>query len=217
MAIEEDYQEHDDDVNEDFQGDYGDKDDDDAGWDPAVDAAEIDKARHRLQDDVLFNIQGVGSIKKINGYDFYVKNKDCVTSLNYLYRSIKNESVFDPWVKEILGSWKFLQNDLIPLLIFHKKDRRLSFLACRLMVQLTEYPRTSEDIITGKEKKMVSWNNAKSKYRHQMLEVLRGYKESFLQPQVISVLMEHLADCLQASEVTQKHEQMVELIIVLFK
>ena len=85
------------------------------------------------------------------------------------------------------------------------------------MVQLTEYPRTSEDMRNAKEKRMVSWTHPKSKYRHQMLEALRGYKEAFLQPQVVSVLMEHLADCLQEKEMTQKHEQMIELIIVLFK
>ena len=29
--------------------------------------------------------------------------------------------------------------------------------------------------------------------------------------------MEHLADCLQAEEKTQKHNEMIELLIVLFK
>ncbi len=192
-------------------------DDDGKDEDDRDSLARIDQYKDRMQDDLLFNIQGVGSIKKINGYDVYVKNKDCETSLNCLYRTIKNDSAFDPWVKETLGRWKFLQHDLLPLLTFHKKDRKLSFLACRIIVQLTEYPRTSEDLVDAKEKRKVSWTNAKSKYRHQMLEVLRGYKESFLQPQVVAVLMEHLADCLQEKEMTQKHEQMVELIIVLFK
>lgn len=50
-----------------------------------------------------------------------------------------------------------------------------------------------------------------------MLEILREYKDSFLQPHVIEVLMEHLADLLQVKEMTQKHEQMIELIIVIFK
>jgi DNA-binding FrmR family transcriptional regulator len=50
-----------------------------------------------------------------------------------------------------------------------------------------------------------------------MLEILRSYKEAFLQPQVVSVLMEHLADCLQVEEKNQKHEDMIELIIVIFK
>lgn len=50
-----------------------------------------------------------------------------------------------------------------------------------------------------------------------MLEILRGYKEAFLNAQVVSVLMDHLADCLQAPAKTQKHDQMVELIVVIFK
>jgi hypothetical protein len=50
-----------------------------------------------------------------------------------------------------------------------------------------------------------------------MFEILRSYKEAFLQPQVVSVLMEHLADCLQMEVRNDKHEQMIELIIVLFK
>ena len=62
-----------------------------------------------------------------------------------------------------------------------------------------------------------SWINPKSSHRHNMVEILRGYKEAFLQPQVINVLMEHLADCLQVEVRNEKHEQMVELIIVLFK
>ena len=90
-------------------------------------------------------------------------------------------------------------------------------MACRLIVQLTEYPRTSEDIVNRNEEKMVSWSNPKSQYCRQMLEMLREYKESFLQRQVVEVLMEHLADLLQVKDMTQKHEQMIELIVVIFK
>jgi hypothetical protein len=75
-----------------------------------------------------------------------------------------------------------MQSYLIPLLIFHKKDRKLSFLACRLIVQLTEYPRTVEDIVTADGEKKISWNSPKSEYYREMLEILREYKESFLQP-----------------------------------
>ena len=107
---------------------------------------EREKQKDRMQDELLFNIQGVGSIKKVNNYDVYVKNKDCYGSLQYLSKLIKNESDFDPWVKQILGEWTFLENDLIPLLVFHKKDKMTSFLVCMLMVQLTDLPRTSEEI-----------------------------------------------------------------------
>jgi hypothetical protein len=43
------------------------------------------------------------------------------------------------------------------------------------------------------------------------------YKEAFLEPRVIATLMAHLADCLQRKDKTIKHNQMIELILVLFK
>lgn len=50
-----------------------------------------------------------------------------------------------------------------------------------------------------------------------MLEVLREYKAAFMEPHVVEVLMEHLAELLQVQQMTQKHEQMIELILVIFK
>jgi hypothetical protein len=85
------------------------------------------------------------------------------------------------------------------------------------MVALTEFPFNGEIPAGNQAQLEKSWTNPKSQYRHKMLEILRSYKEAFLQPQVISVLMEHLADCLQVDEKNQKHEDMIELIIVLFK
>lgn len=96
----------------------------------------------------------------------------------------------------ILGDWKFLQNDLIPLLIFHKKDKKLSYMTVRLMVAMTEFPFNGEIPAGNPAVVEKSWTNPKSQYRHKMLEILRSYKEAFLQPQVVEVLMEHLADCL---------------------
>ncbi len=61
------------------------------------------------------------------------------------------------------------------------------------MVQLTEFPHNEELKKVDFEK---FWTHPKSPYRHRMIEILRGCKEAFLQPQVINVLMEHLADCL---------------------
>jgi len=105
------------------------------------DAGEIDKEEERrIQQEMLFFIQGVGSIKNIENYDVYVKHAQCEHSLTDIYRRLKNESTSYPIVKLTLGDWRFLQNDLIPLLIFHKQDKKLSFLTCMLMVQLTEVP-----------------------------------------------------------------------------
>lgn len=65
------------------------------------------------------------------------------------------------------------------------------------MVLLTEYPKTSLEQKTGvSDTKIYSWTHNKSSYRHPMLEILRGYKEAFINSKIISVLVEHLADCL---------------------
>jgi len=130
---------------------------------------------------------------------------------------LKFDNESHPTSKLILGEWKFLQNDLIPLLIFHKKDKKLSYMTVRLMVAMTEFPFNGEIPAGNSAIIEKSWTNPKSQYRHKMLEILRSYKEAFLQPQVVSVMMEHLADCLQVEEKNQKHEDMIELIIVLFK
>lgn len=85
-----------------------------------------------------------------------------------------------------------------------------------LLVQLTEIPVKGETGMSADQFEK-SWVNPKNEHKHTMMEILRGYKEAFLQPQVMSVLMEHLADCLQMEVRNDKHDQMIELIIVLFK
>jgi hypothetical protein len=53
--------------------------------------------------------------------------------------------------------------------------------------------------------------------RQELFGYLRAHKKAFLDPEVIGGLMQHLADCLQEGEKLEKHKQMIELIIVLFK
>ena len=67
-----------------------------------------------------------------------------------------------------------------------------------IMVKLTEKPG----------------DNCQDEVRY--MQHLREYKECFLQGNVINVLIQHLADCLQHESRNEKHEQMIELIIVLF-
>ena len=94
-------------------------------------APEVDPAVVKMiSDELLFEIQGVGAIKLMNGYNVYVKNKQCYPCLGNIYKHIKRDSVVHPIVKKILGEWKFVEKDLIPLLIFHNKDKKLSYLIC---------------------------------------------------------------------------------------
>jgi len=83
----------------------------------------------------------VGSVKNINGYDVYVKNESyCEDSLKDIYSNLKRDGESYPIVKLYLGEWGLLKKDLLPLLVFHKQDKRLSFLTTMIMVQLTSLP-----------------------------------------------------------------------------
>ena len=60
------------------------------------------------------------------------------------------------------------------------------------MVLLTEYPKTSLEEKAGlSETKIYSWTHKKSSYRNPMLEILRGYKEAFINSKTISVRILH--------------------------
>lgn len=134
----------------------------------------------------------------MNNNEVYVKNAHCEVSLRDIFRELNRDHAVHPIVRLTLGEWKFLQNDLMPLLIFHKRDKKLSYLTVKLMVMMTEFPQNG-DAPQGSINH-VPWTNPKSAYRHKIIEMLRGYKEAFLQPQVVAVLMEHLADCIGTEE-----------------
>jgi phosphosulfolactate synthase (CoM biosynthesis protein A) len=56
----------------------------------------------------------------MNGFEIYVKSSDCNLSLKEIQKHLKNDSSSIPFVKFALGDFKFLQKDLIRLLVFHK-------------------------------------------------------------------------------------------------
>lgn len=111
-----------------------------------------------------------------------MKNEHCEDSIRDLIKAIKTDQPKLAAVKCILGRWNFLQQHLIPILIFHQQDKKLSFLAVMLLVQLTEMPVPA----------------CEGKPRVDLENNLFDYKEAFLHEKVIQALMSHLADCLQA-------------------
>jgi hypothetical protein len=130
-----------------------------------------------------------------------VKDENCESSLKELIREIKYDGAKAPTTRHVLGKWSFLQRDLLPLLIFHDRDKRLAFLTLMLLVQLTAQPE----------------NECDGKMKLELLNHLVLFKEAFLEPRVISTLMVHLADCLKVEEKQKKHIDMIELIFVIFK
>lgn len=70
-----------------------------------------------------------------------------------------------------------------------------------LLVQLTEQP-TEECDPTLKQ---------------EFLGFLVDCKQAMLEQRVVATLVKHISDCIQKEERTTKHNQLVELIVVLFK
>jgi hypothetical protein len=143
----------------------------------------------------------VGSVKNIGGIDVYVKSEHCEESLRDIIKNLKQESPKLPLIKHILSKWQFLAKDLLPVLIFHDKDKKLSFLTIMLLVQLTEQPAEECDPTLKKE----------------FLGFLVDCKQAMLEQRVVATLVKHISDCIQTEERTTKHNQLVELIVVLFK
>lgn len=94
----------------------------------------------RLFADLLFAVQGVGTIKNVNGYDVYVKHEHSEDSLKFILQSLRSDGQAYPLVRLYLGQWGLVKKDLLHLLVFHKQDKRLSFLTTMIIVQLTELP-----------------------------------------------------------------------------
>ena len=51
-------------------------------------------------------MQGIGSIKNVNGFDVYVKGNFCDENLKALYKSIVKGNT--NYIKILLGRWKIL-------------------------------------------------------------------------------------------------------------
>ena len=70
-----------------------------------------------------------------------------------------------------------------------------------LFCQLTELPN----------------KDCESRIKIDLFRQLHTNKQHFLAPKVIETLIMHINEILQKEERSQKHEQMIELVIVLFK
>lgn len=93
---------------------------------------------------------------------------------------LKQDADSYPITKQVLAAWQFVQRDLEPLLIFHYRDKKLSFLTLMALVKLTELPDKSCDAAMHVE----------------LFRDLALIKESFLEPKVMETLILHLSDCL---------------------
>ena len=92
----------------------------------------------KYESELLFWVQGIGGIKKIGDENadlsVYVKKEGCEDCIKELIKLLKYESSTIPFVRQTLGKWNTLKNDLLPLFMFHTQDKKLSFYTLMLFV-----------------------------------------------------------------------------------
>jgi len=102
-----------------------------------VDEVYLDE---KIRNELLFAVQGLGSTKKMNDLDFYMKGPHCEDSLKDILKLCDKFGEKHPVVNLELGKWEVLQKDLVQLLISQVQDKKLTFYLLILMVHLTTYP-----------------------------------------------------------------------------
>ena len=80
---------------------------------------DMDAIRAQIEKEILFQVQGVGSVKTIGGIEVYVKSQYCEESLRELIKHLKNDNAKEPLIKHTLTKWQFLIKDCLPLLVMH--------------------------------------------------------------------------------------------------
>lgn len=152
--------------------------------------------------DLLFLVQSLGCTKTVGNIETYVKSKECIEFLKELYKLLRNENPDSPLKRLELGEWNVVESDLLKLLISYPDDRQLAFYTIVVLVSLTEKPTKSFS-------KLEKYN-----------EYLQQYKLSFItSKEAIKVIVNHLAECISkpVDERNEQHDQMLELIIYLFR
>nr|XP_032813206.1 protein timeless homolog isoform X4 [Petromyzon marinus] len=134
--------------------------------------------------------------------DTYHKEPDCLETVKDLIRFLRREDDSKD-IRQQLGDAMILQNDLVPLLLYHHNDQVLFQAIIRLLVNLTQpaivlFGKVPTDPTT----------------RHHYLAVtchLQAYKQAFANEKVFTVLSETLYNLLQL-EWEQRQEEDTLLI-----
>uniref|UniRef100_A0A3Q3VI65 Timeless circadian clock n=1 Tax=Mola mola TaxID=94237 RepID=A0A3Q3VI65_MOLML len=140
----------------------------------------------------------------------YHKEADCLESVKDLIRYLRHEDDTRD-VRQQLGAGQIVQNDLLPIIIQHGRDRTLFDACIRLMVNLTQpailcFGKVPHDPV----------------FRHHFLEVtshLQAYKKAFASEKVFVILSETLYNLLQLDWEQRQEEDnlLIERILVVVR
>ncbi|XP_059185368.1 protein timeless homolog isoform X2 [Centropristis striata] len=142
--------------------------------------------------------------------DIYHKEPDCLESVKDLIRYLRHEDDTRD-VRQQLGAGEIIQNDLLPIIIQHGKDKALFDACIRLMVNLTQpamlcFGKVPDDPV----------------FRHHFLQVtshLQACKEAFASEAVFGILSETLYTLLQLDWEQRQEEDtlLIERILLLVR
>jgi hypothetical protein len=143
------YQEDDDDDNENdignhktnnAGGDYNFEIDLEGGNEEEGPVRMDDDEYKRFHNHLLALVQMTGTTQTVNGYDMYVKDEHCDDQLKDIFKILKTDGNQLPYARLAIGEWNFVKNDLLPILVFHKQDKKLQYITLMNLVLLTELP-----------------------------------------------------------------------------
>lgn len=150
-----------------------DMDDDDGGQSETEDGeAQQQELDPQMMNELLLVCSNLGIVHaNEEGDSAFTRGEDCIEWIHDLQRAIRRDHAKLKLVTLTLGRWKVLQNKLIPLLINHQDDWTLVFPILKVLVMLTM-------------KLPADTFNLEKQFR-----CLRGYKEAFLQKDLVHLLM----------------------------
>lgn len=97
--------------------------------------ADLGKIRNHLQ----LLIQNLGGFQKINGKTIFFTRKETADTLKRLsYQLFKSSEVENPFMRYFLLEWRFVKENLMPIITTQGENKEIMFQSFRLLWILTE-------------------------------------------------------------------------------
>eukprot|EP00741_Cyanophora_paradoxa_P007555 tig00001154_g7307.t1 len=151
------------------------------------------------EDMLLETWRGIGTGVDTEQGRQYRKGEHCVACLQDLMHFIRRDNPMTNETKKLLGRWKILQNDLIPLIANYHDDDKIVYNACKLVTFLTMPAEVTDDL--------------------EFAEILREHRRAFVKDDALGMFAELLAVpfAKDENERTEEDFNFVELLLVLFR
>ncbi|XP_066948216.1 protein timeless homolog [Macrobrachium rosenbergii] len=165
-----------------------------------------------MADDLLHAelLAACSSLGYSDGIKYY-KEAHCLETTKDLVRYLRKDDESHE-IRRALGDTRVVQTDLIPIIRDHSQDAELFDVTLRLLVNLTN------PVILLFREELPEEKVTRQQYLH-LLSQQQGYKESFVEEKVWSILVGKLGELLQLDwEIRQEEDRLIiERILILVR